>query len=116
MIRKIIFGLALVFSVMNAHAGYFIGDKKIIYLRAYDDYAVVTLSENGPNTDSCTRDNAGGWVAIDMSNDMGEAMYSALLAAHMASRRVAFKVSGCYDWGDSANSIPKAYRVDIYDD
>ena len=106
---KKIFLLALIYS-STLFASEQIEHRKITRINVYSTYAVVWLNTPANNADECTKENAGGFVAIKTDSPGGKEMFSTILAARSADRVVGFGVDGCLTWG--GGTIPKAYRVD----
>ncbi len=110
-LTKTIIAGAIILATTQTFA-YEVKSRKVSYLRTYGSYAVVSLNTSGPNSDNCTRSNAGKYARIDLSSGKNKAIYATVLTAHVTGRRITVALSGCKAWGST--SIPKAYRVDMY--
>lgn len=106
---KILVAFAMLVLSMPAIAGQ-ITQVSIEHVLAYGSTAIVKLGAVQPNTESCTRSDAGSYVAIEFVD--GDGLYSTLLSAYMAGRSVGFGVSGCSIWGET--TVPKVYRVEMF--
>lgn len=81
-------------------------EHTITRINTYKDLAFIYITPHFESTQGC---ESGGnrTIAIDLSNEQGEAMYSAALAAASQKRLVGFGVNGCLE------SRPRAYRIDV---
>ncbi len=81
-------------------------DRKVTSISVYEEMAFVRFYPAFANSQGCP--NGGNvTVTIDMANEKGKEMYSAVLAAATAGKTIGFGINGCN--GDR----PKAYRIDV---
>jgi hypothetical protein len=86
---------------------------KILKIYTYGDGAVIKVANPAENTEGCSYDRSGEFLALRLDTEGKKAMYSSLLSALVASRDVVIAASDCDDiWGED-NTMGSIYRVQI---
>ncbi len=108
MLNKIIstIFLLLYVSVLNAANEQITPDKTIVSVHTYNNFVFVNFHPNEANTQGCSNADSNRRAAIDLTNGNGKELYSAVMAAAMASKKVGFGINGC------SNGRPLIYRID----
>ncbi|WP_444937005.1 hypothetical protein ACJJIW_07175 [Microbulbifer sp. JMSA004] len=84
-------------------------DREIYLIRTYEDFAVIYFKPGFTNTQGCPTETEEQ-VILEFEDSTSKEMYSALLSAATANKKVGFGISGC-----TIHSLgyPTIYRVDV---
>ena len=109
--KKLLIALSVLASTQFASAtGTSITKIKDMY--TYDNFIVVKMANRHSNSDSCTYAKANEYLYLATNTEGGKKMYSAVLSAFVAGKKIRFGYHGCASWGST--TIPKAYGVSMF--
>jgi hypothetical protein len=80
---------------------------KIKDMYVYDNFIVIKMQNKHTNSNGCTSSSARDYLYVPTNTTGGNRMYSAILSAYVAQKKVRLGYSGCAQWGSS--TIPKVY-------
>ena len=82
-------------------------DVTITQISTYDSWAAIYISPGFANTQGCTTSQNKIMVRFQDGTSDKKIIYSAILAAYLAGKKVSFGLNGCF------NDLPYVYRVDV---
>ena len=79
----------------------------------YSDYVVIKMANKHSNSYNCTNAKSDEFLRLNTNTTGGNRMYSALLSAQVAKKKVKMSYSLCAAWGST--TIPNVYNVTLVD-
>ncbi|GAB6260086.1 hypothetical protein L4174_005535 [Photobacterium sp. CCB-ST2H9] len=112
--KKMIFLFLLLFTPGMALANAMSAQGYItqLYVKPGSNFVRVTFSQPIVNTENCEK--SGSYIAELDDSKSSDRFYSALLAAHMAQKKVSFWIAGCTSGEYWGGKHPKIYDIYIY--
>lgn len=97
--------LALALSIPAFAANEQLGQKSIVQIARYTNYAIIKFTPAQTNSQGCSSSDTDR-VSIEWAVDKdGENQAALLFAAMIADKKVTFGISGCHQ------TLPEIYRV-----
>lgn len=107
MIRLLVVVYVSFFSCMVFAAAETTTDVTITQISTYDSWAAIYITPNYANSQGCTTSQNKIMVRFQDGTSDKKIIYSAILAAYLAGKKVSFGLNGCF------NDLPYVYRVDV---
>ncbi|WP_444908805.1 hypothetical protein [Microbulbifer sp. TRSA005] len=85
-------------------------DREIYRVKTYKGFAVVYFKPGFPNTQGCAHATQEQVILEFTDDGSTKEMYSSILAAAAAKKKVGFGISGCTS---ESLGYPTIYRVDV---
>jgi hypothetical protein len=85
--------------------------NKIKHIYVYEDYIIMKMESKHGNEYGCTHAQSNEFLYLKTDTSGGNRMYSALLSAYVAGKKIKVGYSLCGQWGDK--TVPKAYGITI---
>ena len=108
--KKILIALSVLATTQIAMAAA-TSITKIKNIYVYQNYIVLKMENKHGNEYSCSHAKSNEFLYLDTTTSGGNRMYSAILSASIAGRKVKLGYSLCGTWG--SKTVPKAYGVTI---
>lgn len=89
-----------------------IGPTTIDYVRSYEDYALIRVSDSGQNTDNCTHPSARRLFYIQMKNGQGKVLFVTALSAYLANSSVKIDGRSCLELNN--RTLPKVFGIHMF--
>ena len=84
---------------------------KIKNVYVYENYAILKMENKHANSYSCTHASSDEFLYVPTDTAGGNRMYSALLSAYVAGKKVKLGYSLCGTWGST--TVPKVYGITL---
>ena len=85
---------------------------KIKDIYVYETSVVIKMANKHTNPDGCSHAKATEYLLVKTDTAGGNKLYSAILSAYVAGKKVRLGYKNCANWS-ATETVPKAYGISL---